>query len=402
MCSQQHMEERAGTRDTAHEVVLRAGLVQSLQETGAIWDKAVAQAMSSVPRHLFLPGLPPEQAYTDTAIPTKWEGQVAVSSASQPAIVAIMLQQLQVGMGDHVLEIGAGTGYNAGLLAELVGPSGTVTSIDIDAEIAAAAREHLAVAGYTAVRVVAADGAAGWEEQAPYDRIILTVGASDIAPAWYDQLREDGILVIPLWLSGVELSVAFRKHDGKLTSLSQTQCGFMRLRGEEAGTEQWVSLSKGRQLFAQRAADLAAPVSALLATRPRVRLWSRPRPSFFQHLGLRGYRLVTIYSERKPRVGRRLPGRWGIYSQGRDGPSLALFALWSPVLLAFGGHSAERILAEEFERWQDMETEPTERWHIDAYPRTQPYDIAPAEGDQAMHITRRHFIFTVDMGGRRR
>ena len=272
MCSQQrHTRDEAETRHSAGSddvVALRSSLVQSLLETGAIKQKAVTEAMNKVPRHLFLPGVPLEQAYADTAVPTRWDGQIAVSSASQPAIVAIMLQQLQVEPGDRVMEIGAGTGYNAALIAELVGTLGSVLTVDIDAEIVTEALEHLASAGYPQVRVVVGDGAAGWSSGAPYDRIILSVGASDIAPSWYEQLREDGILVLPLWLGGVELSVAFRKHGGILTSLSQTPCGFMRLRGAEAGAEQWVSLPKGRSLFAEHASELAGPVSTLLSSPP--------------------------------------------------------------------------------------------------------------------------------------
>jgi protein-L-isoaspartate(D-aspartate) O-methyltransferase len=381
-------------------------MVQNLYATGTFADQAVRQAMDKVPRHLFLPGVPVPQAYADIAVPTHWRDDVAVSSASQPAIVAIMLEQLQVRPGDQVLEIGAGTGYNAALLAELVGPSGSVTTLDIEVDIVAEATRHLASAGYSRVGVVVADGASGWVAGAPYDRIILTVGASDIAPAWYEQLQEDGILVLPLWLGGVELSIAFRKRAGSFRSQSQTPCGFMRLRGEEAGTEQWVALPGGRKLFASPAAELVEPVSRLLNYRPRIRLWGRPKPSFFQYLGLHGHHLVAIYTDRKrdrsPGAGRRTPGRWGLYAEDSDGPSLAIFALWSPVLLVFGGSAAEQILTREFALWQNLETQPVEQWQISAHPRGQEEDTHPSEasmGGAEVRLARRHFVFTIDMGG---
>jgi protein-L-isoaspartate(D-aspartate) O-methyltransferase len=394
------------TATTSNESALRTAMVESLYASGAFADQAVRQAMDKVPRHQFLPGVPVPQAYADIAVPTHWRDHVPVSSASQPAIVAIMLEQLQVRPGDQVLEIGAGTGYNGALLAELVGPSGSVTTLDIDVEIVAEAIEHLASAGYPQVRVVAADGADGWAAGAPYDRIILTVGASDIAPAWYEQLQEDGILVLPLWLGGVELSVAFRKHAGSLHSQSQTPCGFMRLRGEEAGTEQWVALPKRRKLFASLAAELVEPVSRLLDSHPRIRLWSRPKPSFFQYLGLHGHHLVAIYTDykrdRSPGVGRRMPGRWGIYAEDSDGPSLAIFALWSPVLLVFGGSAAEQILTREFALWQKIEAQPVEQWRISAHPLEQEDGTCPPEagaGGVKVQVARRHFVFTIDMGG---
>src|SRR5260221_6694003 len=248
---------------------LRARLVAQLRSTGALHDEAVERALSRVPRHLFLPQVAPAQAYADTAVPTHWESGVPVSSASQPSIVALMLEQLQVAPGMRVLEIGAGTGYNAALLAELVGASGQVTTIELDPEIACEAREHLAAAGFVNVRVLAADGWEGCAEGAPYDRIILTVGASDISPAWFDQLADDGLLVLPLWLRAGEASVAFRKRWGMLKSESLMSCGFMRLRGAEAGPDQWVALPGGWHLGGECARDLADPIAGLLSPRPR-------------------------------------------------------------------------------------------------------------------------------------
>ena len=138
---------------------LRRLLVEKLLSGGVLRDAEVERALRIVPRHLFLPAIPVEDAYSDNAIPTHEEDGVPVSSASQPAIVAIMLQQLGIEPGMRVLEIGAGTGYNAALLAELTGPTGHVTTVDIDEEIAAEARAHLDAAGYSQVRVIAADGA---------------------------------------------------------------------------------------------------------------------------------------------------------------------------------------------------------------------------------------------------
>jgi hypothetical protein len=179
----------------------------------------------------------------------------------------------------------------------------------------------------------------------------------------------------------------------------------MRLRGEESSTEQWVALPRGRKLFASQAAELVEPVSRLLDSRPRIRLWVRPKPSFFQYLGLHGHHLVAIYTDRRrgrvPAAGRRPAGRWGIYAEDGDGPSLAIFALWSPVLLVFGGSAAEHILATEFALWQSIESQPVEQWRIRAHPREQegvgPFE-AKAEGVD-VRVARRHFVFTIDMDG---
>jgi protein-L-isoaspartate(D-aspartate) O-methyltransferase len=214
---------------------LRAALVETLRAKGSLRSPAVAEAVATVPRHLFVPGVSVEDAYRDRWIATKRtpEGEV-VSSSSQPEIMVIMLEQLDVRPGQRVLEIGAGTGYNAALLARLVGPTGCVTTVDIDEDIAAAARTHLAAAGVSGVRVVCADGWAGVAEGAPYDRIVLTVGAADISPAWRAQLAPGERLLLPLALSVVQASVAFDERDGVLESASVRGCLFMRLRGAAA------------------------------------------------------------------------------------------------------------------------------------------------------------------------
>jgi protein-L-isoaspartate(D-aspartate) O-methyltransferase len=140
-----------------------------------------------------------------------------------------------------VLEIGSG-GYNAALLSELVGPAGEVTTMDIDEDVTTRARETLDAAGYPDVRVVHTDGEFGAPENAPYDRIIVTVTAWDIAPAWIDQLQPGGRIVVPLRFRAQTRSIAFDLLDGYLESRSMTVCGFVNMQGAGAGYERWVPL----------------------------------------------------------------------------------------------------------------------------------------------------------------
>jgi protein-L-isoaspartate(D-aspartate) O-methyltransferase len=229
---------------------MRERLVAQVTATTGIRDERVTAALREVPRHLFLPHLPPEAAYTDDAIVTKRdaEGQ-PTSSSSQPAIMAIMLGQLGLAPGQRVLEIGAGTGYNAALMRHIVGPSGSVVSVDIDPELVETARGHLASAGYPDVTVVAADGAEGYPACAPYDRVIATVGVSDLAPAWLDQAGQEARIVVPLDVRGSQLSVAFERAGPSWVSRSIAPCGFMRMRGLLAGPERTVVLQPGLSLL---------------------------------------------------------------------------------------------------------------------------------------------------------
>jgi len=380
----------------------RRRLVAQLRTQGALRDAEVERALLAVPRHLFLPESPLAEAYADIAVATHWEDGVAVSSASQPAIVAFMLEQLHVEAGMRVLEIGAGTGYNAALLSELVGPTGSVTTIDIDPQITTEASAHLAAAGYPAVRVVTGDGAVGWPPGAPYDRIELSVGASDITPAWFEQLAEGGILALPLWLGASDVSVAFRKQDGALVSESQTPCGFMRLRGQEADAEKWATLPTYGRLGGVRAREVADSVAALLATPARRRFWRRPDYAAMQALALRYDGFVTLWTEHAPQAkngrqaatSRRLRMRFGVYAEGADGPSLALFGSLFPLLLAFGGDEAEHLLEAEADRWRDHRPAPVEQWRVVGRPLSDiPADEELPEG--TTRLIRRHFVFDV-------
>ena len=237
------MEPVETTDAGADATALHQALVDQLKAQGRIRTARVESAFRAVPRHLFLPGYPLQRVYSDKAIDTKRMAGEAVSSSSQPSMMAVMLEQLGLRRGHRVLEIGAGTGYNAALMAHIVGKSGQVITVDIDEDIVDDARAHLAAAGFAQVQAIAGDGGLGYAVAAPYDRIILTVGAWDIAPAWREQLESDGRLLLPLSIAaGAQASVAFDRADDHLMSVSLSPCGFMMLRGAFAGREQRVRL----------------------------------------------------------------------------------------------------------------------------------------------------------------
>ncbi|REE98998.1 methyltransferase, FxLD system [Thermomonospora umbrina] len=220
-----------GSGDSAH--ALRAKLTDQLIADGVIRTDAVEAAFRQVPREVFLPGVPVADAYVDDAVYTKHEADgTRISAASQPKIVAMMLHQLDIQPGQRILELGAATGYNAALMAVIAGPSGHVTTIDIDDDLVAGARAHLAAAGIDNVTAIVGDGAFGHPEAAPYDRVIATVGAYEVPTAWLEQLAPGGRLVAPVRLAGVaSRSIVFTRDRDGWSSIGSEMAVFMPLRG---------------------------------------------------------------------------------------------------------------------------------------------------------------------------
>lgn len=215
----------------ADVAAMRGALVDRLLSNGQVHSAEVAEAFRQVPRHLFVPEVDPPRAYDDEAIPIKWRADGRpVSSSSQPAMMAIMLEQLALEAGHRVLEIGTGTGYNAALMTYLVGETGAVVTVDIDEELAETARRRLNAAGYRSVVVAGGDGAAGWPGGAPYDRGVflrveddsgLDLTVLHAALNQPGQVRPTGVTVTSSYLfAGLGLWLAL--HDprvGELTAL---------------------------------------------------------------------------------------------------------------------------------------------------------------------------------------
>lgn len=237
-------------------LALRRRLVEEMRRRGALHSRRVEQAFLAVPREWFLPGLPLEEVYADRSVVIKKSGDEALSSSSQPSMMAIMFEQLAVREGDRVLEIGTGSGYNAALLAKLTGAQGSVTSLDIDAELVEAARARFAEHG-GAVTLLAADAERLGELGERFDRIMVTVSAAEVSPQWFASLREGGRLVVPLELGALQLCVAFERKGAILVSGSCAGTAFIPLRG--AAQHEAFSLRSSEANFALRTAGAGGP-----------------------------------------------------------------------------------------------------------------------------------------------
>jgi len=231
----------------------RDALVETLVAQGDLSSEQIKAAFATVPRHLFItasyerqgdawqqrPAIMSEEwyqrVYRNQALITLVDGAGRVlSSSSQPGIMARMLELLDLQPGKRVLEIGTGTGYNAALLAAIVGESGQVVTVDIEAEIVEGARQHLRDAGYERVQVIHGDGRTGYPPAAPYDRIIATASSFSVPEAWYEQVTPEGRVVCVIQ-PGISMAggvmQAARTPDG-LTGRLVQEASFMPLHHE--------------------------------------------------------------------------------------------------------------------------------------------------------------------------
>ena len=200
----------------------RREMVDQLRAKG-IQSTRVLEAMERVPRERFVPSGVRHQAYADRALPIGQEQTI-----SQPYIVAVMTEALQLTGGERVLDVGTGSGYQAAVLAEL---AQSVVSIERHAELSRRAQEALDSCGYRNVQLVVGDGTQGWPAAAPYDRILVAAAAREIPPALVEQLAEGGTLVIPVGGSSGQELQAFRKVNGQLVAQWLTGCRFVPLVG---------------------------------------------------------------------------------------------------------------------------------------------------------------------------
>ncbi len=213
---------------------MREALVRTLVSSGYITSEEVKKTFLAVPRELFVPEHLRARAYVDVPLPIG-HGQ----TISAPSMIAIMLEALNLGVGQKVLEVGAGSGYNAALVYELVRKR--VFTVERIPELVDFARSNLEATGYSGkVEVVLGDGTLGYEEEKPYDRILVTAGAPDIPQPLVDQLADGGIVGIPVGkYQAFQEFVTVTKMGNNLKRRSYGGCAFVPLVGRYGWKERW-------------------------------------------------------------------------------------------------------------------------------------------------------------------
>lgn len=197
--------DQSATRNDA-QTAARLRMVEEQIRARGVRSPSVLDVMARVPRHLFVPPAVRDLAYEDTPLPIGQDQTI-----SQPFIVAYMTEALQLSRDHTVLEIGTGSGYQAAVLAELVGE---VYTIEILADLAERARRTLAETGYRNVHVRTGNGYLGWPEHAPFPRIIVTAAPDEIPSALLDQLAVGGLMVIPVGTLFQEMTIVTKGAHG--------------------------------------------------------------------------------------------------------------------------------------------------------------------------------------------
>jgi protein-L-isoaspartate(D-aspartate) O-methyltransferase len=208
---------------------IRRRMVEQQIRSRGVRNERVLAAMEKVPRHLFVPDEMKRMAYDDRPLPIG-DGQ----TISQPYIVALMTELLDPHAGDRILEIGAGSGYQAAILSEL---SGEVITIERIPAVAARARRNLSAAGSRPVEVVVGDGTLGYPRKAPYQGILVTAGTPEVPPPLVDQLADGGRLVAPVGPHGIQELVLVVREGERIRRESHGGVVFVPLIGEHGWRE---------------------------------------------------------------------------------------------------------------------------------------------------------------------
>jgi protein-L-isoaspartate(D-aspartate) O-methyltransferase len=202
----------------------RRRMVEEQIAARGIRDRRVLAVMGSVPRHCFIPADDLAWAYADGPIPIGY-GQ----TISQPYIVALMTELLELDPTDRVLEVGGGCGYQAAVLGELVQE---VHSVEVIPELARQEEKTLTGLGYTHVHVHSGDGSQGWPEAAPYNRILVAAGAPEVPQPLLDQLAEEGLLVIPVGSRNVQQLEVWKRSGKEFNRRVSLEVCFVPLHGQ--------------------------------------------------------------------------------------------------------------------------------------------------------------------------
>jgi protein-L-isoaspartate(D-aspartate) O-methyltransferase len=338
-------------------------LVETLRRGDNLADPRVEAAFRRIPRELFLRGVPESDVYSDKSVPVRVDHEgVVYCDSIMPSVIAQMLNRLELQAGHNVLEIGTGTGYTAVLARAILGDHGHVTTMEIDPDIAQLSAANIEQIDLPGIHLVQDDGANGYAPNAPYDRIVSTVGVWDLPPVWVQQLKPDGRMVVPVWIDGLQVLATFiPQGDGTLYSDFNKPSAFVYIRGAAAGPNVWKRVgSTSLTLFADDVEHLdMAAMHMLLSSDADSCHLSAPLDSSDYWYGFLPYLMINepdtdifgLYDV----VGNRA-------AYGVDGSGFAYFTPASAVFVpylglgytyCFAGADAFLAVEDALNQWQD-------------------------------------------------
>ncbi len=364
-------------------------------ESGTPLAEAIAEAFLATPRHRFVTryrqwGQHDWQMVTDATLadhlPTLYSNDAlmlwnddqanTLSSISQPSLVLVMIQMLTLEPGQHVFELGAGSGWNAALMGRLVAPAGQVYSLEIIPAMAEQAAAVVAGLGINNVHIIAGDGGEGYAPGAPYDRAIFTAGSYDLPRHFYTQLKEDALLLLVLKEEGGgDLLVLLQKKGDHFQSLESFPVGFVPMTGKYAlGNLKPIPLAT-LPAWATLQQQEVGCTAYWWGGRDRAALWRTQSVRSFLTITEPGFRLFSA----EPEVASDTEGEWASVPSTPE----EFFGLWDEAnqslvlarndqLIAYGNTKAQEQLLRALHRWVDLGMPSSASFSLHLYPSDHP------------------------------
>ncbi|MEL6461405.1 MAG: protein-L-isoaspartate(D-aspartate) O-methyltransferase [Cyanobacteria bacterium J06621_15] len=368
------------------DINLLSQMVTELREQGAIKSIEVEKAFNKVLRHklienFYLPSClkqpivnhpdnpNPEHLkliYANKSLITRISDGKPSSSTSEPFLMANMLELLALSPILKVLEIGVGTGYNAALMSEIVEDQTLIFSVDIQEDVITQTKRLLSNAGYPNINLVLRDGFFGIQEEAPFDRIVATVGTQDISPYWVAQLSTSGFMILPLYHGGWNPLVKVRWQDGILTGKVVGISGFMPFQGNEFSYNP--SLLNSINSFPAIEEFEELPLFHNLEAEPNnnILMWSAFPIGFYYFIGI-------FYSNA---IWGMKPAGYGFYDE-QDG--IILFSPQKNCILLKGNRRLYERLQELYGIWLELGKPSLSDYDIKFVPKSKAVPLSKEE-----------------------
>ncbi|MCD6277375.1 protein-L-isoaspartate O-methyltransferase [candidate division WOR-3 bacterium] len=380
-------------------------LVRSIKERseriGRKISPEIIDAFLKVPRHLFTPRVYEEgengeviehildynnpdpeilkKIYSDMPLAIIVKGKEVISTSSQPFVMAFMLEDAKIKKGMKVLEIGTGSGYNAAIIAQIVGEPQKVITIEIKQEVAELARENLKRAGFEKVKVITGDGGAGYPEEAPYDSILATCSCPEIP--WMDQLAPKGTIAFPLITRGIETLVSLQEENGILKGSLTLFVRFLRFEGVYSAPEHFAREIRALQRLVEKGEkrkEIMQELEEILLQGDENE--KEKREKAIKRAGFEFFLAITEPEALVYESGIKGHERgYALWHKDKDLSKSGIVVLFPDEIVLWGNKEIEKKISRRFEEWKNLGEPGLRDYEIAFYPNET---IAPLSKNQ--------------------